>query len=224
MPGATEHDRSDSGAGASRWRQGLTIGLVLAVAGALFTAVFSFFIPRWFGESNLSTGDRDSPVTHKESPNPSPATTTSSDPSPTLPLAEMDLIKERYRTVVESDDETYFESVDIDGESHAYAVYFGEAVPDPTKTNERTVDFDLARDWEQLTASVGVTDKSRPGVSQRIELIAVDTGRVLYSGQFVLGKSEKLHVDVSGVLRLRFRKVGPRGLSYPAMGSVFVRR
>ena len=66
------------------------------------------------------------------------------------------------------------------------------------------VDYDLARQYELFTATVGLDDAAPAGSTATYNLIGGD-GRKLASGSLVMGSATKIHVSVAGEYRLRLR-------------------
>lgn len=72
---------------------------------------------------------------------------------------------------------------------------------------EAYIDINLGRAYTKLTARLGLEDHSAANLSVRFEVFA--DGRTLYDHSFVLGQSDDMTLNVTGVLRLRFYFVGP---------------
>lgn len=66
------------------------------------------------------------------------------------------------------------------------------------------VDYDLERQYELFTATVGIDDAAPAGSTATYNVIGGD-GRKLASGSLVSGSSTKIHVSVAGEYRLRLR-------------------
>ena len=66
------------------------------------------------------------------------------------------------------------------------------------------VDYDLERQYELFTATVGIDDSAPAGSTATYNVIGGD-GRKLASGSLVSGSSTKIHVSVAGEYRLRLR-------------------
>lgn len=66
------------------------------------------------------------------------------------------------------------------------------------------VDYDLERQYEYFSATVGIDDSAPAGSTATYNVVGGD-GRKLASGSLVSGASTKLHVSVAGEYRLRLR-------------------
>ena len=79
------------------------------------------------------------------------------------------------------------------------------------------VEYNLARHWRHLTATVGLHDDSSSSIQVRVE--AFGDERPLYGRVFALGQSEQVDLDVTGVLRLR---LATTVTANPGVGSTVV--
>jgi len=66
------------------------------------------------------------------------------------------------------------------------------------------VDYDIERQYELFSATVGIDDAAPAGSTATYNVIGGD-GRKLASGSLVSGSSTKIHVSVAGEYRLRLR-------------------
>jgi hypothetical protein len=63
-----------------------------------------------------------------------------------------------------------------------------------------TVSYNLGRQWRALDMTLGLSDKSAENVQVQFQVTA--DGRTLYTGNFALGQSRHVRLNVTNVLRL----------------------
>ena len=88
----------------------------------------------------------------------------------------------------------------VNGKSYTRAVSF--AVQESTGYTY-SVQYDLGRDYQTFTATVGLSDASASNATVRLEVLA--DNRSVYSKDFSLGQTDTVKIDVSGALRLDFK-------------------
>ncbi len=83
-------------------------------------------------------------------------------------------------------------SVEVNGQYYADSVYL---YPSPG-----SVSYNLGRQWRKLQATVGLSDDSPENEKVRFQIFADQ--KPIYDHVFVLGQSQQINLNVSGVLRL----------------------
>lgn len=104
----------------------------------------------------------------------------------------------------------------LNGQQYVHALYWRSY----GSTASRSVQYDLGRHYRTFRALAGVGDESYSGVNERLEVIA--DGRIVWSGDFTLGQTAAVEVDVTGVLRLELRQTSLAALyeyKYPAFAD-----
>jgi hypothetical protein len=86
------------------------------------------------------------------------------------------------------------------GSTHVNGQYFAESVYLSLNPGPANVSYNLERQWHSLQATVGLSDDSPEAEKVRFQVIADQ--RIIYDHTFVLGQSQQINLNVSGVLRL----------------------
>ncbi|WP_433310692.1 NPCBM/NEW2 domain-containing protein [Micromonospora chersina] len=122
-----------------------------------------------------------------ESPSPSPAIETTTPPEQYL--GEIDEVA----------GDIYAAKLAVNGTTYPHAVYDSVS----KCTSDGSAEYDLGRQWDRLTAMVGVSDDSSDGVVVQFEVIA--DGRNIATRKLKLGQEARLDLSVKGVLRLKLK-------------------
>jgi NPCBM/NEW2 domain len=86
------------------------------------------------------------------------------------------------------------------GSAQVNGQYFADSVYLSMNPGPGNVSYNLERQWHRLQATVGLSDDSPENEKVRFQVIADQ--RVVYDHVFVLGQSQQISLDMSGVLRL----------------------
>ncbi|MGD9529240.1 protein kinase domain-containing protein [Pseudonocardia sp.] len=183
-----------------RWPLYLAAGVALVVAGAIAAQLFGAAplpggVPA--GPSGTETGVASGP-TSTSSPNP---------PEPTdatgLPLTPQFLDNLR---PVDTDSHIGHNGGWETGPASTSGTQHGHAVSMAAWCSGRNggdywIDYDLARDWNTFTATVGLRDDDVSDATASYKVL-VDN-QLLASGSLTIGKTMQVNVPVTGALRLR---------------------
>ncbi len=96
--------------------------------------------------------------------------------------------------------------LDINGERFVYGVSTHCEIGCLTEYDE-FIEFNLGRDYKTFRATLGVADRTTQADARRLRVLG--DGHLLYEREFVLGQSEAVELDVTGVLRLRIEMLAP---------------
>ena len=89
-----------------------------------------------------------------------------------------------------------------------------------TATRQAYVDINLSRGYKKFTGRGGVEDHSKANEAAHIQVFA--DNRMIYDHAFMLGQSDDLSLDVTGVMRLRIVFTGPLYDVQTAVGEPLV--
>jgi hypothetical protein len=86
-------------------------------------------------------------------------------------------------------------SVEVNG-----VVYANSVILDPNPGYPASISYNLGRQWGKLDMTVGLSDDSAEHQSVQFQLVG--DGNTIYTHTFVLGQSQNVALNVTGVLRL----------------------
>lgn len=140
------------------------------------------------------------PLTSSAGPGSSPASASappaSASPSPSAPSPSQAVSSQYLDALnpVSGSGDLFTGSAEVNGQQCANSVYL-DLNPGPGN-----VSYNLGRQWRDLAATVGLSDDSPENEKVQFQIFA--DGRSIYNHVFVLGQSQQINLNVSGVLRL----------------------
>lgn len=172
--------------------------------------------------STLSSSPGTSSSSTSTASPPSTTTTTATTAPPPPPSIHLLSPDNRYEFVTDrSYDMSIDESVSINGEDFGYGAAVGCGVACGS-ARPNYVEFDLGRDYSEFTAVVGLTDRSE--LCDPKELQIVVDGSPVFTKSFVVGQSERITLNVSGALSVRFlTEISDTHKYHPALGDPVAR-
>ncbi len=196
-------DFSSSGGKGSWWsRMSRSEQIVAAVVGAVIVGVFGVvtaFLSNSSHSSSTSTRSSSpapvaTPPTRSGTPSPGSVV---EDPSPSASIASSSGQYLAYFTPVSNYGTFDTGSAAINGHNYLNSVILD------MNFGSTSVAYNLERQWHSLKASVGLRDDSTQKDEYEFQVFA--DGRPIYSHIFVLGQSQRIRLNIVGVLRLELR-------------------
>ncbi|GAA3237474.1 NPCBM/NEW2 domain-containing protein [Nonomuraea helvata] len=92
------------------------------------------------------------------------------------------------------------ESADVNGERYVNSITLS---PNSPWQGADMAEYNLSRDWRRFRAVLGVRDDAPADAKARVEIFG--DGKRLYRKDFSLGRSDRVDIDVSHVLRLKLQ-------------------
>ncbi|MGD9525246.1 MAG: protein kinase [Dehalococcoidia bacterium] len=179
-----------------RWPLYLTAVVVLIAAGAIA-------VNQFLGEALLPGGVPTGPSATETSTTSEP-TPTPTPPEPTSPggLPPTPQFLDALRPV-DTDDRTgtwRTGQASTSGTQHSHAVTMAASCSG-RNGGDYWIEYDLARDWNTFTATVGLRDDDASDATASYKVL-VDN-QILTSGSLTIGKTAQVNVPVTNALRLR---------------------
>ncbi|WP_026118758.1 NPCBM/NEW2 domain-containing protein [Nocardiopsis salina] len=216
--------RTEDAGGKKRPRKPLLVGLaVLAVLFMVIGSGATYMVMDRLGDTTVEPGGVDDAAADASSPEPSPTSSPSPTPTPTEeptgepagepsddpsedPSADPtegvedgETMLTRMEPVDNDSWDPSAERVEIDGEVYNRALFSEDCGAHMSCAG--WAEYNLSRNWDTFTTSVGITDESASGETATFS-VQVD-GETVATESTALGELVEIEVDVSDALRMR---------------------